>query len=306
MNPTCGGGGANGKRVVRWVASVLGVSLVVIAIVAVARNAPTLDHLKLAVAHPDWRLLLAGLVCALANIAACGGLFHALVKRHGRVGLFEMQMLVVVSALLNYAPLRPGLVGRVAYQRLVGGITVRRSTLALVEAAIICAASIGWLALAAAVAGVWHERLLGGVMAAVPLLGALVMTTLTQRPWMIYSEAIFWRWIDLLAWTGRYWCVFALVGVDLDIESAAIAACVGSAASLLPFVGNGLGVREWAIGLAGPALSRWPTDMGLAADLLNRAIDLVTVVPLGLLALPICVRRMRTALLAADRAPDAK
>jgi hypothetical protein len=64
---------------------------------------------------------------------------------------------------------------------------------------------------------------------------------------------------------------------------------------MIPFLGNGLGVREWAIGLAGPALATWTTDTGLAAELLNRCLDLVVVVPLGLGVMPGIAKRIRNA-----------
>lgn len=113
--------------------------------------------------------------------------------------------------------------------------------------------------------------------------------------WRRFLEAIFWRWIDLLSWAVRYAAVFAMLGVDLSPESAASAACIAAAANMIPFLGNGLGVREWAIGLAGPALATWTTDTGLAAELINRCLDLVVVVPLGLVVMPGIAKRIRTA-----------
>ncbi len=287
------------KRVARWVGFAMGLALVGGAVVSVVRNAPAVEHLRSAVGNPDWTVAGVAIAAAVANIAASGGLFFALVRRHGRIALFEMQQLIAVSALLNFAPLRPGLVGRVAYQRIVCGITVRRSALAIGEAAGVCVATICWLFLCAITAAWWDQRTLGAVMAGAPLLGGLVMMMSSDPWWRSYAEAVFWRWLDLVAWAVRYWCVFHLVGVDLPPESAAIAACVGGVANLVPFVGNGLGVREWAIGLAGPALAVWPEDLGLAADLVNRGIDLVTVVPIGLMAIPACTLRLRAALAAA-------
>ncbi|MFM8818671.1 MAG: hypothetical protein ACKOHI_12515, partial [Phycisphaerales bacterium] len=50
---------------------------------------------------------------------------------------------------------------------------------------------------------------------------------------------------------------------------------------LTPFIGNGLGVREWAVGLAAPLLGGYETDAGLAAQLTGRAVDALMVVAMG-------------------------
>lgn len=273
----------------------VGLALIIAAIIAIARSAPTLDHLRAVIVHPDWMVITAAACAALASVAAGGGMFHALVRRHGRISLFEMQRLIAASSVLNYLPLRPGLVGRIAYQQVVCEIPLRRSTLSIVEAAVLCAVSIVWLAFAVALVQFTQARVIGGVVAALPVFTALAYAWPSEAPWRVYCEALFWRWIDLLAWTVRYAAVFALLGIDLTPESAAAAACIAASANMIPFVGNGLGVREWAIGLAGPALATWTTDIGLAAELLNRAIDLVVVVPIGCASLPSIARAMRTA-----------
>jgi hypothetical protein len=51
---------------------------------------------------------------------------------------------------------------------------------------------------------------------------------------------------------------------------------------LVPIVGNGLGLREWAVGLAAPLLTPYVLGLGLAADLVNRATELVVILVLGL------------------------
>ncbi|MHC4784997.1 MAG: hypothetical protein ACYTE6_03445, partial [Planctomycetota bacterium] len=59
-------------------------------------------------------------------------------------------------------------------------------------------------------------------------------------------------------------------------------ACLSVVPMLVPFVGNGLGLREWAVGLAAPLLTPYVLGLGLAAELLNRAAELVVIVILGL------------------------
>ncbi len=283
------------KKAVRVCGFAIGCALLVAAILAIARSAPTLDHVREVIIRPNWALITLAIVAALGNVVGSGGMFYALVRRHGRITLIEMQGLVAASSVLNYLPLRPGLVGRIAYQQVVSGIPVRRSTLSIIEAAVVCGLSIVWMAFAVALVHFAQARVMGGIVAALPICSALVFAATGEASWHVYLEAVFWRWIDLLAWSFRYAAVFALLGLDLTPERAAAAACLAAAANMVPFVGNGLGVREWAIGLAGPALASWTTDIGLAAELLNRVVDLVVVVPIGCAAMPKIARRLRRA-----------
>jgi uncharacterized membrane-anchored protein len=57
-------------------------------------------------------------------------------------------------------------------------------------------------------------------------------------------------------------------------------------------VGNGLGVREWAVAVAAPVLGGYERDAGLAAELVGRAVDVAVAVPLGLLAAAWLIRRV--------------
>jgi hypothetical protein len=73
-------------------------------------------------------------------------------------------------------------------------------------------------------------------------------------------------------------------------------AVVAAVANLTPVIGNGLGVREWAVGLAAPLLGGYETDAGLAAQLTGRAVDAVMAIALGGPALAwIASRRIATA-----------
>lgn len=283
------------KQWVRVLASVLGLVLLVFALVAIVRSAPTLEQLRAVVTRPDWLWVVIALALGACNLLGSSGLFFALLRRHGSINFLQMQALVASSTVLNFVPLRPGLFGRVAYQQIVCAIPMKRSVMSVVEAAIICCVTTAWLGLVAAAMHFVGSSLLAAVLAALPALCGLALAMDARSVQRDYLEAIFWRWCDLIAWCGRYWIVFALLGTDLSLEGAVTAACIGAAANMIPLVGSGLGVREWAIGLAGPVLMSWPTDTGLAAELLNRCIDLVVVVPYGLSVMPKIAREMRGA-----------
>ncbi|MSQ91089.1 MAG: hypothetical protein EXS01_06840 [Phycisphaerales bacterium] len=279
----------------RLIGFILGVALLAAAIMAIARSAPTLEHLREVVVRPDAFLIVCVVAAALGSLIGSSGMFFALLRPFGRITLFEMVKLIAASSVLNYLPLRPGLFGRLAYQQIVSGIPMRRSVLSVVEAAVICAVSIFWMAAVVAIVRWTDARAVGGVLVALPILCGLALALPDRSRLRPYLEAIFWRWIDLIAWTVRYAVVFAMLGVELTPESAAAAACIAGAANMIPFLGNGLGVREWAIGLAGPALATWTTDIGLAAELINRAVELVVIVPIGWSSMPWIARAVRGA-----------
>jgi hypothetical protein len=94
--------------------------------------------------------------------------------------------------------------------------------------------------------------------------------------------------------------VFELLGRRLTLPEAAAIAAVSQAAMQVPLFGNGLGIREWAIGLVGPVLPVWMNagaggltrGLGLSADLLNRGFELASALPIGLLC-TVLVARMR-------------
>jgi hypothetical protein len=91
------------------------------------------------------------------------------------------------------------------------------------------------------------------------------------------------------------WAAFRLSGWDIAPQTAIGAALVASAANLVPFIGNGLGIREWAVALAAPVLGGYERDAGLAAELTGRAVDVAVAVPLGLASFAWLVRRLRAA-----------
>ena len=284
------------RRIVRIAAFIVALALLVAAVVAILRSAPTIEQVRAAVVHPDPIKVLLCVAALLVNLIACGGIFHALLARFGRIGRFEMVQLIATSSVLNYLPLRPGLVGRIAHQDVVNGIPLRRSAVSVVEAGIVCAFSIVWLAGAVAVAQWSGMHLLGWIMAAMPSLGWCARRSADPTTAQRLLNSLAWRQVDLLAWGTRYWAVFGLLGVSLSPLDCARAVCIGGAANLVPFIGNGLGIREWAIGLAGERMALWSTDVGLAAELLNRAADIAVAVPIGIICAVPIGRRLRAAM----------
>ena len=286
----------------RWriIGSAIGAMLVLAAIVAVARNRPLLDAALASVRDASpWTVALLIGGAAVNLIASAGGL-RTLLLRHGHVGVMEMQSVIASSTLLNYAPLRPGLASRAAYHHVVNGIPLMATMLTLVQSMALALCGIAWL-----VGAAWLMRATGGIggpqvaiafLALAPALGAAGVIAAPAGSWR-RSIAVAWLWrcVDMSAWVARYYAAFSITGISLSLSDSAVAAAGAGVANLVPFVGNGLGVREWIVGIMGSSMHLWTMDAGLAADIVNRAGDLLVCVPAGLVALPFVAARLRAA-----------
>ncbi len=286
----------------RWriVGSAIGALLVLAAIVAVVSNRSLLDTAVASARQASsWTvaILLGG---ALVNVIASAAGLRALLLRHGQVGALEMQAVIASSTLLNYAPLRPGLASRAAYHHLVNGIPVMATMLTVVQSMALALCGIAWLIVSA-----WMLRATGGFggpqaaiafIALAPAVGVMGLMTSPAGSWRrTIAVAWLWRCLDMAAWVARYHAAFSITGISLSVSDSAVAAAGAGAANLVPFVGNGLGIREWLVGIMGSSMHLWTMDAGLAADIVNRAGDLIVCVPLGLAALPFVAKRLHQA-----------
>jgi hypothetical protein len=225
------------------------------------------------------------------NVGLSGVTFSALVSRYGRVGFLEMQALIAASALLNYVPMRAGLIGRVAYHRAYNDIPVAASAKVIVQAVGLSVAGALYLGLAIVVAYRWPAVLMIASLLPLAVLTVLAWLAPARRALAIAGVA---RYAELLVLAVRYWVAFALLGLTLETPAALAFAAVSAMATMIPFLSNGLGAREWAIGWMAQVLTPFQLGLGITADLLNRAAELVGIVPLGLIALGWLARRRRT------------
>lgn len=247
-------------------------------------------------------ILLMLLVLPVANLMLTSMCFQALTRRYAFVEPQEMHALIAGSFLLNFLPLRPGLFGRVAYHVKVNGMRVRDAARVLVEA-IGCTAVAMLLLLVTLV-----------LVRIAPALAMVFMGTATMAlvlAWMhgrraqktairAYAIATLIKLADILLWGGRYVVVFALLGRPVSPREGVSLAVVANAASLVPLAGNGLGLREWAVGIMAATLpsnngTGIMIETGLSADLINRAAEIVVAVVLGVPALIWLSRRMARA-----------
>jgi len=276
------------RRRLRLAGLIVGALLVAAAVIVLATRSNDLRRALDALASPSPAALAALALSVVGSTVLTAIVLLVLIRRHGRVRFVEMMRLVCASTLGNFLPLQPGLAGRVAYHHLVNRIAVRHSVLSIVEASIVSAVAVGLL-----LASLWITRAgplspQSGVVAmpwwTVTLAGLLALPLLPWPKWRPFAVALLARWADLLLWALRSWACFLLVGVEISPHEALAFACVAMSANLVPFIGNGLGVREWAIGLLATPLAGIPVEAGLAAELVGRAAEIVFFVPAGLMA----------------------
>ena len=274
----------------RRLGAVAGALLIGAAVVAVWRDEAIVASLGRALRSPRWDALGVLVLSVLVNQVLTSGVFWTLMRRHGEVGFGEMNALVAASSLGNYVPMQAGSLGRMAYHRAVHGIPVRTSLVAILQAmaaTAVATCAVGTVVLLSRGAGApwWAAGLVP--LAWLPLA--------IEPAWRPFATVMVLRSTEVLAWAAHAWAAFALSGWPIGPETALGAALVASAANLVPFVGNGLGIREWAVALAAPVLGGYERDAGLAAELAGRAVDVVVAVPLGLAGFAALVRRARTA-----------
>jgi len=264
------------RKVLRRVGTVAGIVLVAAAVVAIARNGAIVDSLSRAMSSPRWDALtvLAGTVVVQQVLTST--VFWLLMRRHGPVGFGEMNALIAGSTLANYVPLQAGSIGRLAYHKVVHGIPVKTSLMVILVAMGLVAMSL----VALTVAGVWVAR--SGApwwwVAAAPLAWAPLLAGPSTR---VAGACLTLRTVELLVIAVQSWAAFRLSGWDIEPMTAVGVAVVAAIANLTPFIGNGLGVREWITGLLATLLGGYETDAGLAAQLTGRAVDALMAVAMG-------------------------
>jgi hypothetical protein len=302
---------ADRRGVWRTVGGVVGFALIGLAVWAVSKDKRAVGAIGEVFALGGeghlLRLILLGGLCA-ATLAMISLAFWVLTVRYGAVGKREMLALILAAGVLNYLPMWPGMVGRLAYHKKVNGIAVRESTRVLIWANVVSLIAAGVLAallipialMSDVPAWLLHGST-GGVLA-----GLVLFTGYARRKrpepepevWRMLA-ALSIRYAELFVWAGRYVICFGLVGSEITWAGGLALATAGRLAVMIPIAPNGVGVREWSIGLIGPLLPIAMTGSvidiptALAADVINRALEVLVVVPTGVVSAGWLARRMR-------------
>lgn len=274
----------------------VGLLLLGAAVWAIASQRSSLADACIRARNTPWYYVAAMLLLPLLNFSATTSLFCVLTRRYGRVGWREMGALIGSAWLLNFLPMRPGMVSRLAYHKKVNGIRIQDSVKVLVAAS----ASTGFavVTLLSLVLALGADAQVGSLISAAAIppvalaLLALVISGRQGQAWR-WPAAAALRYIDVTIWAVRYWLAFTMIGKPVTPVGAAAVTLVGQAAMLAPVQ---IGFREWVIGAAAALLpAEWspvqtppsPGAMaavapGLMADVAMRAAELAIAIPLGL------------------------
>ena len=262
---------------------VAGVLLLVAPVTSVLPQTDTIDAARNAVRTmpaPQLAMHVTVLVASVAlNIILTGATFSLLISRYGHVGRMEMQALIASATLLNYIPLRPGLFGRLAYHRAYNNIPLTNSVKTVLQAALISAIVSGYVVFASMIAAKGWGEIRTLAFAPFPALLVTAAFWAAARIWLLAGCV---RLMELLLIAARYHAAFAIIGSPIDTATATTLACVNMIASMVPCLSNGLGLREWVVGLLAPLLAACDMTQAMTADLVNRSAELVVVTIAGL------------------------
>lgn len=280
--------GARTRKVRAIVGFIVGVALIGAAIVALASNREDFQASIDSARHAPLWMLGAVVVLPMANAIIVSWSFWLLMRRLGRVPFADMFHLICSSWLLNYLPLRPGLVGRLVYHKLVHGVSLKASVAVSVALALMTALGAGHM-LAIGMSFGWGVLEGLGVLAATTLMIYFFAGLAAQHtPARIFAKkdlryALLCRYADHAVWTLRFWISFAVVGAPIDLHTAILVAGAVQIAYLFPLTGAGMGVVEWAVGaVAAFMITSVSPEMGIAAALVCRVAELPATIISGL------------------------
>jgi len=264
--------------------------------------------ISIAVRQGDWSkvadadpLLIVGLAgFSIVSLAVNGTIFWLVIRPVQHVRFDHMQWLNLVTTVLNYAPIRAGLIARVVYH-----LRVDRMTLLQVGAWFAAIGATMMIALGSVVAAtivrpeldwLWVGLALGMVGLAGMMLGAMMgrpvivkygrgMDLMLRRPSCLWG-ALALRLVDIFAYAGRMGCAVAIVGLDFTGTDILLLAIADIALNLNPLGRVGfreVGVALFAgyLGMSGAELDAATSQLGL----INSAGEALVGIPLGSIAL---------------------
>lgn len=257
------------------------------------------DFSAVSKASPLQVLGLAGGV--MVNLLLTGVLFWAVTLRFDctpAVGLRRMVLLILSSSVLNYLPMRAGLLGRAAYLKAMHQLPLRQSALILFIVLGLGALVLGSVGLAVIAVGRDDQMaailVTGGLLVVLTPVWKMLLSKLAMRPLMpmAVGQWVCIRLTDMFIVGGRTWFAFAITGCPITYAQATALGAAGMLISLVGLTPNGLGLREWALAGMTMLVSNHGASAGATAALVDRAVEVVVVCLLGLPASLHLMRQM--------------
>lgn len=240
--------------------------------------------------------LIAGLLgCTLLSLVANGALFWVVIRPFAPLKLRHMQLLNLVTSVLNYAPLRAGLIARVAYHLRVdrlGLITIGAwfaaigFTLVLTLGSVVLATflrpSFDWLWMLL-VAG---QLVIGGLLTRMFMRLPIVQKHGRGMHLMLADNGALWgamalRLVDVAAFAGRMACAVAILDLALSFREILLLSIAAIAASLFPL--GRVGYREAGVAAMASILGMNNITAGQSSQLalIESAGEALVNIPLG-------------------------
>jgi hypothetical protein len=247
-------------------------------------------------------LLVAGLAgCSLISALINGVIFWVVIRPVAPLRLRDLTWVNLTTAILNYAPIRAGLLARVAYHlrvdrmklvQILSWLVAISFTMVLTLGACVVATilrpQIDWL-WALLIGG---QLLLGGLMT-IAMMGQPIVVKfgrgldrMLRNPIALWG-AIIMRLIDIGAYFGRMSCAVAILQLKFTWSQIMILALAALALSINPL--GRFGYREAGIAIVASLLaSSGSNELRGQMDqlaLLESAGEAIVFIPLGLIAL---------------------
>ena len=248
----------------------------------------------------DPMLIVGLIVCTLVSLLANGALFWIVVRPLHPLRLSHMQYLNLVTSVLNYAPIRAGLVARVAYHLrvdrmsivLIGGwFAAIGYTLVLTLGAVVMATilrpSFDWLWIVLLAAQLVVGGLLTRLLLGVPIVQRVGkgMDRMLREPSALWG-AIGLRLVDIAAYAGRMACAVAILDLTLTASQVLLLAIAAIAVSLNPL--GRVGFREAGVAFFAGLLAMTGEQFEVAQvqlALIESAGEAIVSIPLGAVSL---------------------
>ena len=290
------------RRIVDVVGFVVGIGLLSWLIVIAVRNGEW---------HRVWEAdprLLAGLLgCTVLSAVLTGATFWITVRPVKRLGFMDLQGVNLVASMLNYAPVRLGMLSRFAWHmrvdsmRLLDVIAWFASVGVLIGAGLVIC-SIATL-LVPGVGLVWLLLVVLGTLFGGWILGLVPSIAFVRRHGrgadrILASPSARWgglvlRLLDFGTFAGRIAFALAILEITMAPSHVMVLAVVALVANLIPF--GRLGFREFAVAWAA---SRLGSDSVVDVPweqlaLLESLGEVLVYLPLGLVCSPWFAIRLR-------------
>lgn len=257
--------------------------------------------------------LVAGLaVTTVLSLIIDGALFWLVLLPVRRLGFMEIQWLTLVAALSNLFPVRLGVPVRYTYHMRANRMRFWECTAWFVAVTMVILAALVAVVVATALDGHPDARWALIVLATLALCALALRAAVTFGPiqrrlhgWdrMLTTQRTYWagvllRVAEILLWIARMWCAAEILNLGLSFATVTILGVAAIAVMLNPF--GRLGFREAttvmvATWMAGEGADLTHLEGGFQQlALLESFGEIVTTIPLGVLAIPMLARWYRS------------